>query len=424
MGHLASRDAFRDLGRTIDGNAVRAPWSETLRSILQLLYTREEAELVSQIPAGLSTLRRIHEVTGIGKERLLSMLGRLAEKGLVMDMEIGGAPCYTVSPMIIGIFEFTMMRVDGEVDFPRAAGLFKEYMGASDGFLRSNYGKGQKVSVMRTIPHVDALESERHVAVLDYEKANALVENAEGAAVGICSCRHEKMHLGEKRCDVPLEMCISLSGDAGYMVRRKLARPIGRTEVRELLARAKEMKLVLNADNVRRDVQFICTCCACCCNVLAGVRDFGYPNILVTSRFIASCKEMLCTGCGKCVAACPIDALKAQKRETADRGGHRVPSIDTSICFGCGVCGLACPTHAMVLVERKQRVLLPENTIERVVLQSLERGTLQNFIFSNPNLASQRFLRAVVGVFLALPPVKRLMMSEAFRSKFLARLSA
>ena len=78
----------------------------------------------------------------------------------------------------------------------------------------------------------------------------------------------------------------------------------------------------------------------------------------------------------------------------------------------------------MVLVERKQRVLLPENTIERVVLQSLERGTLQNFIFSNPNLASQRFLRAVVGVFLALPPVKRLMMSEAFRSKFLARLSA
>jgi Pyruvate/2-oxoacid:ferredoxin oxidoreductase delta subunit len=423
MGHLAVKDVYRNLGRAIDGNSVRAPWSETLRSILQLLYSREEAELVSRIPAGLASLARIREVTGLQEEKLRSTLERLADKGLVMDMEIGGEPVYTVSPMVIGIFEFTMMRTDGEVDFPRIAGLFKEYLNASEGFFAANCGKGQKVSVMRTIPHEDAVDSERKVEVLDYEKAGALVENAQ-VAVGICSCRHEKLHLGEKRCDVPLETCISLSGDAGYMVRRKMARPIGRTEARELLARAREMKLVLNADNVRRDAQFICTCCKCCCNVLAGVRDYGYPATLVTSRFIASCREERCTGCGKCAAACPIDALRVRKVSPAGRGVRAAPLLDTSICLGCGVCALACPTRAMVLVPREQRVLLPENTIERVVLQALERGTLQNFIFNNPNLASQRFLRAIVGVFLALPPVKRLMMSEAFRSKFLSRLSA
>jgi hypothetical protein len=78
----------------------------------------------------------------------------------------------------------------------------------------------------------------------------------------------------------------------------------------------------------------------------------------------------------------------------------------------------------MRLIPREQRVLLPENTVERVVLQALERGTLQNFLFNNPNLASHRFLRAVVGVFLTLPPVKRVMMGNTFRSRFLARIAS
>jgi ferredoxin len=102
---------------------------------------------------------------------------------------------------------------------------------------------------------------------------------------------------------------------------------------------------------------------------------------------------------------------------------NRRPLVDSSFCIGCGVCGLVCKPQAMCLVPRAQRVILPENTVERVILQSLERGTLQNFIFDNPNLASQRFLRALFGAFLSLPPVKQLMMSAGFRSRFLARIA-
>ena len=422
MGHLASKDVYRDLGRTIDGLSARAPWNETLRSILRELYTEEEADLVVRMPTGLAGLSRIHAVTGIEERRLQQLLETLALKGLVMDLEIGGEPQFTVSPIVIGIFELTMMRRGREANFPRLAGLFKEYM--NEAFYRANFGPDKKISVMRTIPHVEAIDAEPSVEVLDYEKANQLVEQAPGAAVGICSCRHEKLHLGEKHCQAPLEMCINFSTDSSFMVKRNLARSVSRSELKELLAQAKELKLVLNADNVRQGVQFICTCCKCCCNVLAGVRDFGYPNALVTSRFLASWKEGLCKGCGKCAEACPIDAIQMVPPDPAEGRKGKKPHVDAPYCLGCGVCGLACSAHAMVLVPREQRVLLPETTLERVVLQSLERGTLQNLLFNNPNLASQRFLRAVVGVFLALPPVKRYMMGDAFRSKFLARMAS
>ena len=78
----------------------------------------------------------------------------------------------------------------------------------------------------------------------------------------------------------------------------------------------------------------------------------------------------------------------------------------------------------MRLVPRERRALLPEDTVERVILQSLERGTLQNFIFDNPNTGSSRFLRAVMAAFLRLPTVKRVIMSDVFRSRFLSRITA
>ena len=422
MGHLASKDIYRDLGSALDGLNTRAPWNETLRAILRELYTVEEAELVTRIPTGLTTLKRIREITGSEEGSLRRMLERLAVKGLVMDLEIGGEIVYTVSPMVIGVFEYTMMRTDGELDLPRMARLFEEYLLGNEQFFKANFGRGRKVSFMRTIPHVDAAALDPHVEVLDYEQAHSLVEHARGAAVGICSCRHKKLHLGEKNCDSPLEMCISFGRDVDYAVRRNLARPVSRSELHELLARAREMRLVLNADNVRQDVQFLCLCCRCCCTVLNGIRKFGYPNTLVTSRFIAACREPLCTGCGKCAAACSIDAIQMHSEQSAHGAGK--PQVDSTFCIGCGVCGLVCGQKAMRLIPRAQRVLLPENTVERVILQALERGTLQNFLFNNPHLASHRFLRAVVGAFLALPPTKRVIMGKTFRSRFLARIAS
>jgi ferredoxin len=423
MGHRVAKDVYRELGRTIDGLTVRAPWSETLRAILRELYSEEEADLVSRMPTGLAPLSRIAKVTGTPQEKLAGLLGGLAAKGLVLDIEAAGEWRYAISPFVIGVFEYTMMRSDGGVDFPRLAGLFKDYLAASGGFVQTNGGEGKQASVVRTIPHLEALADQPHVEVLDHEKAEEMIERSSAFTAGTCSCRHEKLHLGEKECDTPLEVCLSLDAGAAWVERHGFGRTISKEEARGLLSLAKEKRLVLNADNVRRNVSFMCLCCSCCCNLLGGIRRFGLPHLVVTSRFVAEPAGTGCTGCGACARACPIEAIRMSGPPETKRASERRPAVDAAFCIGCGVCGLACKARVMRLVPRGQRVMLPENTIERVILQSLERGTLQNFLFDNPNLSSHRFLRALVGAFLSLVPVKRLLMSEGFRSRFLARLA-
>jgi hypothetical protein len=71
------------------------------------------------------------------------------------------------------------------------------------------------------------------------------------------------------------------------------------------------------------------------------------------------------------------------------------------------------------MVKRKQKVIHPETNFERLILQGLEKGTLQNQIFANPQSINEKFMRAFVGGFLRLPPVKKALMSDRLRSRFL-----
>jgi ferredoxin len=420
MGHIDGKGIFRKLGRKIDNLPMRAPWNETFYKILKELYSEKEADVFVKMPYGLSDLNRVAQVTKYEGVELKKILEGMCSKGLVMDLWVNDTYRYMPSPIMIGIFELTMMRTGEKVDSKTLARLFHLYFHADNGALYAmNAKKGNKVTVIRALPHRDAINPSEYMEVLDYEKAASIIESSEKFSIGICSCRHEKLHTGEKACDVPLEKCSSFDRAADYLIRNNLAKEVSKSEMLENVAQSIEMKLVLCADNVKRNVTFICHCCKDCCNALAGISRFGYPNSVVTSSFIAKNDPGTCLGCGKCAEACPIDAIQMIPIDHPQTKKKKDAIIDTSICLGCGVCTLNCNKGAITLVKREKRVLHPETTFERVILQSLERGTLQNQIFDNPQSVTQKFMRGFVGGFLRLPPVKATLMSDMFRSSFL-----
>jgi ferredoxin len=98
---------------------------------------------------------------------------------------------------------------------------------------------------------------------------------------------------------------------------------------------------------------------------------------------------------------------------------EKKPMTDISFCLGCGVCAFECASGARKLIKREKRVIHPETTFERVILQCLERGTLQNQIFDNPDSITQQFMRGFLGGFLKLSSVKKTLMSDLLRSLFL-----
>jgi len=421
MGHLVGKDIYQRLGSKLDGLTVRTPWNDTFYGIMKALYSADEAEVVLRMPYSLSDFERLEKATGFEGARLQKILESLCSKGLIMDLWLNDRYYYSVSPFIIGIFEFTMMRTGGGVDHKEMAGLFHEYIDGT--FMPANIKDGDRVSVMRALPHEDALGEREHIEVLDYEKASAIIDKAEKFSVGICSCRHEKLHLGQKKCDVPLEKCSSFGMAADYLIRNKLAREVSKSEMLDNLQSSKEMGLVLNADNVKNNISFICHCCKCCCHPLQAISKHGYTQVVVTSNYIAHTEMDKCKGCGKCAKACPIDAIEMRPvAEPKPKARKKDPRINTDVCLGCGVCALKCETGALKLVNRGQRVLHPETTFERIILQCLEKGTLQNQLFDNPDSKTHEFMRGFMGGFLRLGPVKRALMSETLRSSFLGAM--
>lgn len=403
MGHTIGKDIYRKLGNKIDNLTVKAPWNEAFHDVLKELFSTEDADVFIKLPYTLSNLDRISKKSGYGTSKLKKILDSLTSRGLVIDLWFDGEYHYMPSPLLVGIFEFTMMRTGDNLNTKKWAELFHAYLNGDDRFWAENCKNKDQVPFIRTLPHEETLDMSDYIEIFDYEKATALIESCEKFCIGICSCRHEKLHAGVIQCDTPLDTCSSLGVVADFMIRNKLAKEVSKSEMLENVQRSKELGLVLLADNVKNRIGFMCHCHKCCCNPLLGVRKFGYPNAVVTSNFIAGIQDHKCIGCGKCAQACPIEAIRMipiDRPHPKFKKKMNNPQIDEGICIGCGVCALQCKTKGAQLMPRGQRVITPETTFERIILQSLEKGTLQNQIFDNPQSKTQAFMRGFTGAFL------------------------
>ena len=417
--------------------AAKRAW----REILETLFSADEAALAARLPVVPTTLADLARRTGMREGDLRARLEAMAGKGLVLDLHDArtGATTYMLAPPVVGFFELSMMRLSDGLPKERLARAYEAYM--TDDRTFDEEVASVPTLISRTLVQETALYDDLASEVLDWDRATAYVEQADALAVTNCFCRHVATHLGTA-CDYPLETCLSLGTAARYLVRHGHAREIGREEGRDLLEAAREHGLVHIGDNVQQQLNYICSCCSCCCVELRSAQK-GVP-VMQPSGFQPALDGDRCTGCGSCVRVCPVQAVALVahgaprsdgawtaasrsdgQRTAAGSGGDGAPPplvgrVDLERCIGCGVCVGACSPGAVTMVRRPQAPHVPLNAVEYLTRRMLERGQLADLLVDGAAGRGPAFANAVLGAILSLPPAQKLLASEQVQSRFVA----
>lgn len=375
MGHhVGSKNSIVPLIDRLNKYPVGLPDSEKLREILSLLFAENEAFIASRFPLEEATLAELAKATAIASAELQPQLEQMCDKGLVMDLPYEGEVYYLLMPGLIGFFEFTFMKSRTDLPREKIARLMQEYMHENprEGMAREFFDS--KTPLTRTLVYEDKIPVSS--TVTSYENAREIIKNAGYGAVGICYCRHKKHHLGEDcKKGAPMEdICISLGVGAKFLVRRGFAKEQTADQLLEVLDRARKLNLTHITDNIRQKPSFICNCCSCCCELLAGVQ-MGYFEGIAKAPFILQVDEDLCNSCGLCVKACNVAALEIC-------GVKQPVQLQKQVCLGCGACLPVCHRGALSLVDRAEKYLPPLNRTEMMKKRLFERGRATPFVVS------------------------------------------
>lgn len=189
-----------------------------------------------------------------------------------------------------------------------------------------------------TIPVNIHIEGQQQI--LDLSEMKEILGEAKLISLGECECRKEL-----KKCDAPLDVCISLDKEAVDQIRKGLAKEASLEEALEALERSHAAGLVHIAFTFKghEKPEIVCSCCSCCCHSLSALIRFGIPEAVVASKYVAVNNIETCINCGKCVDRCQFKARHLENGKLV---------YNEARCFGCGVCVSTCPTKSISLVKR------------------------------------------------------------------------
>lgn len=420
MAHQTVRTGYSNLVERLNRFPQGAPPSELLNKILKILFREKEAELVSLLPIKPFNAEKAAAIWNMELSEAEEILNELASRALLVDIEKNGKSIYALPPPMAGFFEFSLMRIREDIDQKALSELFYQYLNVEEDFVRALFTEGH-TKLGRAFVHEPVLTNENALHVLDYERASEVIKTASHMGVGLCYCRHKKQHVGQA-CEAPMDICMTFNTTAASLIKHGHARAVDMEEGLDLLQNAYEHNLVQFGENVQKRVSFICNCCGCCCEAMIAARHFALLNPVHTTNFIPVIKEEECNGCGRCVSACPVEAMSLVSANDPDHPKQKVARLDEERCLGCGVCVRVCTKNSLYLQSRPERVITPVNGTHRAVVMAIERGKLQNLIFDNRVLWSHRALAAVLGVILKIPPIKQAMASEQMKSRYLVTL--
>lgn len=420
MSHLSVKSGYTSLSERLNKFPQGAPANETLYKILKLLFTEKEAELVAKLPIKPFTTQKAAKAWKLSEREASKILEELAGRAILLDIQHEGQQRYILPPPMAGFFEFSMMRIRGDIDQKYLAELYYQYMNVEEDFIKNLFTRGE-TQLGRVFVNETVLSNENAVHILDYERASHVIKTSEHIGIGVCYCRHKMEHKG-LNCDAPMDICMTFGNTAASLIKNCYARSVSVNECMDKLHLAYEHNLVQFGENVRNNVAFICNCCGCCCEALIAQKRFGFLNPVHTSNFIIKIDDEKCTGCGRCVDICPVEALNLVSANDPHIPKKKKAKLTEHDCLGCAVCVRNCPTNAIKLNSREKRIITPSDSVHRTVMMAIERGNLADLIFDNQVFQSHRAMAAILSVILKMPPVKQILANKQIKSKYLERL--
>ncbi len=416
MAHHINHSAYNQLVERLNRYPQGAPPSELLTKILKILFSEQEAGLVSLMPIKPFTAQKASKIWKKDINSTKKILDKLAQRALLVDIERNGKTTYALPPPMAGFFEFSMMRVREDIDQKVLSELFYQYINKEDDFVKALFTEGN-TQFGRTLVHEPVLTEDNALHVLDYERATNVIETARHRGISMCYCRHKKDHLN-RACAAPKNICMTFNTTAASLIKHGHARKVDKVEGLDLLQEAYDNNLVQFGENVQKGVSFVCNCCGCCCEAMITARRFAIMNPVHTTNFLPVVDENDCNGCGKCVNVCPVEAMTLISANNPERPKMKKARLNEDICLGCGLCAKSCDKNLIILKSRKKRVITPTTGVQKAVIMAIERGKLQNLIFDNRVLWSHRALSAVLGAILKLPPLKKTLAKQQLKSSY------
>ncbi len=361
------QDVYVSLQRHLNRQPIGFPATKSgaeLR-ILKHIFTPEEAEIATCLsfrPEPLETIFARAEKIVESIEDLERRLTAIGKKGGLEIKYKMGERHFCNAPYVVGMYEFQVNRLtpaflkdshDYHSDFKFGLEILSAYP-----------------PQMRTIPIAKSIRPQQHVSTFD--EVSTLLEEADPPfAIFDCICR-KKNALEGKPCQVTdrRETCLAVGNGARFLLDNEIGREISLSETLTIIAQNQKQGLVLQPSNSQK-VEFICSCCGCCCGMLGLQKRLPTPVNFWVSNYFAAVDHDLCNGCGNCEKRCQVGAISVSATS-------QIAAVDSHRCIGCGLCVPTCPQNAVSL-EKKSTETQPPMTREELfeVIKNNKKGKLK-----------------------------------------------
>ena len=372
---MAGKDSYQKLIDHHKKWIFGSPGPELLHELFEVLFTPEEAELLSKIPFLPYKTNYLSKKLKIPVEELTEKLDDFARRGVAYRYQEGKRVRYACGDLILMFLRTPWWTgIDNELNIKLAPLVNKYYQEAFGPMFM-----GQKTIAMRAVPINQTVEDTR--TIMPYDDVVKHLDDYEYYSVSHCGCRRRyNIDPAYEKSKYPTETCLHFDALGRYAVENNISREVTKEEVLEILKKAADAGLVHGFENSIDGGVTICNCDPHYCLYLDSMLKMPdpVPRGHQISNYIREIDEEKCVKCGLCAKVCPIEALEFKKDE-------KELIFHEERCMGCGVCAHKCPKGAINMKRREgEEADIPESQMEFAKRWLGERGRDPgNFIQEN-----------------------------------------